>query len=133
MFAFLTRLNPPLARSNQRPRRIWRAPVACLAVALTVTFGPGLASAQSSINTVTVVEYHHTEADAYFVTGRADEQMRLDTVAAFRRTGMSFTATAAAAATADQARVCRLYINVPAAGVSSHYYGTQTMTAERYD
>lgn len=133
MFAFLTCQNLPLARNDQRPRRIWRAPVACLAVALTLPFAPGLASAQSSVNTVTVVEYHNTEADAYFVTGRADEQATLDRFPAFRRTGMSFSATAAAAATADQARVCRLYINVPAAGVSSHYYGIQTMTAQRYD
>ena len=133
MFALLNHFYPLFSRSDQRPRRMGSATVTRLAVALTLTFGAGCAAAQSSASTVTVVEYHNTVGDAYFVTGRAAEQAALDTVAAFRRTGMSFTATAAAAATADQAHVCRLYINLPAAGVSSHYYGTQAMTAQRYD
>ncbi len=103
-----------------------------LLASLATTCMAGLAAAQIP-NTVTVVEYHNTDLDAYFVTSQAGEQAALDRVASFRRTGMSFTATAAASATAGQIRVCRLYINLPAAGVKSHYYGAQTATTQPFD
>ena len=48
---------------------------------------------------MTVVEYYNKTLDAYFMTGRTPEQSALDGVADFQRTGMTFQATATAAAT----------------------------------
>ena len=35
--------------------------------------------------TVTVTEYYNRDLDSYFITGRADEQQALDSVATFSR------------------------------------------------
>ena len=82
-------------------------------------------SAQVQAQNVTVVEYHHKVLDAYFVTGRADEQAGLDGIAVFQRTGMTFQATAVAGANANQAKICRFYIGLTNPFVSSHFYGLQ--------
>lgn len=79
---------------------------------------------------VTVVEYYNKTLDAYFITGRASEQATLDTVVAFQRTGMTFAATAAAAATASQTKICRFYISTTTPYTSSHFYGRQTVDCE---
>ena len=90
--------------------------VACLA-ALFV----GLVSAQQ----VSVVEYQNTSLDAYFITGRADEQAVLDKASGFRRTGMTFAATpASTGALLGRPSVCRYYISIPSPFTSSHFYGT---------
>lgn len=90
--------------------------VACLA-ALFV----GLVSAQQ----VSVVEYQNTSLDAYFITGRADEQAVLDKASGFRRTGMTFVATTASTgALLGRPSVCRYYISIPSPFTSSHFYGT---------
>lgn len=76
--------------------------------------------------TVTVVEYYNRALDAYFMTGRAAEQTLLDALPAdFSRTGMEFAATAAAAATAPQVRVCRFYVNTVSPLTNTHFYGRE--------
>ncbi len=80
---------------------------------------------------VTVVEYYNRPLDAYFITGRSAEQATLDALPAdFSRTGMQFTATAAATASATQARICRFYIRLSAPFASSHFYGREGIDCE---
>ncbi|MEO7256224.1 MAG: hypothetical protein ABIZ64_18515 [Casimicrobium sp.] len=84
------------------------------------------ASAQS----ITVVEYYNKSLDAHFITGRTDEQTALDGVADFKRTGMTFQATAVATATSSLTKICRFYISVASPYVSSHFYGRQGIDCE---
>ena len=72
---------------------------------------------------VTVVEYYNKTLGAYFITGRASEQVTLDSVAAFQRTGMTFQAVTAASAASTLTKICRFYIHGTAPYVSSHFYG----------
>ena len=91
--------------------------------------GAALALAASA-QTVTVVEYYNRALDAYFVTGRASEQSVLDGIADFQRTGMTFQATATAAAAAGQTKICRFYISATSPYTSSHFYGRQGIECE---
>ena len=84
----------------------------------------------SSANAVTVVEYYNKTLDAYFITGRANEQALLDPVADFQRTGMRFEATAVATAPASLTKVCRFYISIALPFVNSHFYGRQGIDCE---
>ena len=77
--------------------------------------------------TVTVTEYYNQALDAYFITGRAEEQQALDTVAAFSRTGAAFVALPATAATSKQTRICRFYISIASPFASSHFYGRESV------
>ncbi len=79
---------------------------------------------------ITVIEYHNKSLDAYFITGRANEQNALDAVADFRRTGMSFQAEDATSAPATLTKVCRFYVNVANPLVNSHFYGRQGVDCE---
>ena len=79
---------------------------------------------------VTVVEYYSKTLDAYFITGRASEQATLDTVAAFQRTGMTFTAVSAGSAPASLTKICRFYISTATPYTSSHFYGRQSIDCE---
>jgi hypothetical protein len=72
---------------------------------------------------VTVVEYYNAALDAYFVTGRSNEQAAVDAVAGFQRTGGSIYAVSAASATGTLAPICRYYINTTTPFTSSHFYG----------
>lgn len=87
-------------------------------------------SSQVHAQSVTVVEYYNKTLDAYFVTGRINEQSALDGVADFQRTGMTFQATAVAGATANQTKICRFYISLASPFVSSHFYGRQGVDCE---
>ena len=109
-------------------RKLW-APMLALAVALGVMHAQ--VHAQSSA--VSVVEYYAKTLDAYFITGRAAEQAVLDSVGAFERTGMTFSAVAASAATTNQTRVCRFYVSQASPYVSSHFYGSQTSQSQTGD
>ena len=80
--------------------------------------------------TVNVVEYRNKTLDAYFITGRVNEQVLLDTVADFARTGMTFQATSAASAAATLTKICRFYVNVTSPFVNSHFYGRQGVDCE---
>ena len=80
--------------------------------------------------TVNVVEYRNKTLDAYFITGRVNEQVLLDTVADFSRTGMSFQATDAASAPGALTKICRFYVNVASPFVNSHFYGRQGVDCE---
>lgn len=84
----------------------------------------------ASAQTVTVVEYYNKAIDAYFITGRANEQTILDGVADFQRTGMTFQATAVASAPASLTKICRFYISATSPYVSSHFYGRQGVDCE---
>jgi hypothetical protein len=79
---------------------------------------------------LTVVEYRNKVLDAYFLTGRANEQALLDTVADFSRTGMMFQANSAASAAAAFTKICRFYVNVANPLVNSHFYGRQGIDCE---
>ena len=79
---------------------------------------------------VTVVEYYNKTLDAYFITGRASEQVTLDAVAAFQRTGMTFAAVPAASAATSLTKICRLYISTITPYTSSHFYGRQSIDCE---
>jgi hypothetical protein len=114
-----------ITRVNDRrsPLRWLRAVTAFAVVAGLLP----LASAQS----VTVVEYYNRTLDAFFMTGRSNEKALLDGLSAdFSRTGMQFTATAAATATPSQVRVCRFYIGIASPLVSSHFYGSEGIDCE---
>ena len=80
----------------------------------------GAAAAQTP---VTVVEYYNKNIAAYFLTGRAAEQLLLDGAGDFQRTGATFVATAATVVSAPLDSVCRYRINVPGSAFSSHFYG----------
>ena len=94
--------------------------------AIWCAFNAVTASAQA----VTAVEYYNKVIDAYFLTARANEQVALDGVADFQRTGMTFQAVAAASATAAQTRICRFYISTTTPHTSSHFYGRQGTDCE---
>jgi hypothetical protein len=79
---------------------------------------------------VTVVEYYNTTLDAYFITGRSNEQTLLDGTSGFRRTGMSFQATDATVGSATLSRICRFYISVGNPFTSSHFYGKEGSDCE---
>jgi hypothetical protein len=87
-------------------------------------------SAQTRAQAITVVEYHHSGLDAYFITGRANEQAALNASPAFRRTGMTFQATAAASGTPSDSRICRFYIGLTTPFTSSHFYGREGAECE---
>ncbi len=90
-----------------------------------------LIHAAAVAQSVTVVEYYNRALDAYFMTGRTNEQTLLDGLPAdFSRTGMEFTAAVAAAAVAPQVRVCRFYINTVAPFNNSHFYGREGVDCE---
>ena len=97
------------------------------ALALTAVSGTlSSASAQS----VTVIEYYNKPLDAYFITGRATEQQTLYANTDFQRTGMTFQAIAASAATSATTRICRFYVSTTAPFTSSHYYGREGTDCE---
>ena len=95
-------------------------------VAVLCAFNAVTASAQA----VTAVEYYNKVIDAYFLTARVNEQVALDGVADFQRTGMTFQAVAAASATAAQTKICRFYISTTTPYTSSHFYGRQGTDCE---
>lgn len=79
---------------------------------------------------VNVVEYYNKPLDAYFITGRANEQTALDALASFERTGMSFQAVAASGAPASATRICRFYINTVTPFANTHFYGREGIDCE---
>lgn len=102
-------------------------------LALTATLCVLHEQVHAQSTAVSVVEYYAKTLDAYFITGRAAEQAVLDSVGAFERTGMTFSAVAASAATSNQTRVCRFYVSQASPYVSSHFYGSQTSQSQTGD
>jgi|GEM_PF-1334408 len=74
---------------------------------------------------VTVAEFYNTGLDAWFISGRPDEQYLLDNTSGFRRSGATFQAKSALASdlTAAEDAVCRYYISIASPYTSSHFYG----------
>lgn len=97
---------------------------------MVVSAAFALSAFSANAQTVTVVEYYNKAVDAYFITGRANEQAGLDSVSDFARTGMTFQATVVTAATAAQTKICRFYISVASPYTSSHFYGRQGTDCE---
>jgi hypothetical protein len=87
-------------------------------------------SASVVANALPVVEYYNSALDAYFITGRANEQTLLDGSASFRRTGMSFQATEATVAGTALSRICRFYVSTSNPFSSSHFYGKEGSDCE---
>jgi hypothetical protein len=85
---------------------------------------------QTHAQTVNVVEYRNKTLDAYFITGRANEQALLDTLADFSRTGMTFQAVSAATSNAALTKICRFYVSLASPFVNSHFYGRQGTDCE---
>ncbi len=84
----------------------------------------------SAVSAVTVVEYHNSALDAYFITGRSGEQTLLDSVPSFRRTGMTFQATSGTDASGAFTRICRFYVSLTNPYTSSHFYGKEGVDCE---
>ncbi len=80
---------------------------------------PIITHAQS---TVTVVEYVNVKSNVLFITGRADEQALLDGIPDFKRTGSTFTARPASAASGNFQPVCRYRIQLTPS-YATHFYG----------
>ena len=97
------------------------------ALALTAVSGT-LSSAWAQ--SVTVIEYYNKPLDAYFITGRVAEQLKLDASGDFLRTGMTFQAVEAASAPAGMIRICRFYISSVSTFTSSHFYGREDSDCE---
>ena len=99
--------------------------------ARVLALATGCVAFAAQAQSVTVVEYYNTSLDAYFITGRTDDQAALDAASTvFRRTGMTFQATAAASATSQQTKICRFYITSTTPYTSSHFYGRQGVDCE---
>ena len=82
-----------------------------------------LAATPALSSNVTVVEYYNRDLDAYFITGRTNEQTAVDAVASFQRTSGTFAATSALTDTAGLTPICRYYISLTSPYTSSHFYG----------
>jgi carboxyl-terminal processing protease len=91
---------------------------------------------------VTVVEYFNPSINAYFLTGRADEQTTLNARFDFQRTGMSFVTASAASvagsggsgsagsATDSLDAVCRYRVQITGSSFTSHFYGLSADCAQ---
>jgi hypothetical protein len=90
-------------------------------------------SAPAGPTTVTVVEYHHSVFDHYFITPVVDEIALLDAHAPpfqdWSRTGFSFNAYAKAGAPAASVAICRFF-NDHFAPKSSHFYAAHGFGCE---
>ena len=91
---------------------------------------PALVNAQARDETLIVVEYHVKSLDAYFITGRANEQQILDRTGDISRTGVTFQAINAVNANPDLTKICRFYVSRTIPFVSSHFYGRQGKDCE---
>jgi hypothetical protein len=78
----------------------------------------------------TVVEYYNKPLDAYFITGRVNEQALLDTIADYQRTGMTFQAESITSATVGLSKICRFYVSLTTPFTSSHFYGREGAECE---
>ena len=90
---------------------------------------PQVCFAQSQTS-ITVVEYFNATLNAYFITGRSNEQTALDASPNFLRTGMSFRALSTNPVTGGAGGVCRFYVALAAPYTSSHFYGRQGVDCE---
>lgn len=101
-----------------------------VAFAVGTVVAPTLSNAQARDETLIVVEYYVKTLDAYFITGRANEQQILDRTGDISRTGVTFQAINAVNANPDLTRICRFYVSQSSPFVSSHFYGRQGKECE---
>ena len=97
---------------------------------LVLTLTPAM-SGSLFAQTVTVVEFYNKTLDAYFITGRSDEQQSLDASPDFRRTGMSFDALTASVSNVGVTRICRYYISLSSPFTRSHFYGREVADCDQ--
>jgi len=93
----------------------------------------GTGTTASSNPTVTVVEYHNSDFDHYFITPVVAEIALLDAHAApfqaWSRTGRSFNSYVNATAPANSVAICRFF-NATFAPKSSHFYAPHGLGCE---
>jgi len=93
----------------------------------------GIGTTASSNPTITVVEYHNSDFDHYFITPVAAEIALLDAHAApfqaWSRTGRSFNSYVNATAPANSVAICRFF-NSTFAPKSSHFYAPHGLGCE---
>ena len=93
----------------------------------------GTVPAGANPNTVTVVEYHHSVFDHYFITPVPDEIAKLDARTPpfedWSRTGFSFKAYVNATAPVGSVAICRFF-NDHFAPKSSHFYAAHGFGCE---
>ena len=99
----------------------------------TIVTVSGTGTTGASTPTVTVVEYHNSDFDHYFITPVAAEIALLDAHAApfqaWSRTGFSFNAYVNATAPVDSVAICRFF-NSSFAPKSSHFYAPHGLGCE---
>ena len=83
-----------------------------------------------SLTPIAVVEYFNSTLNAYFITGRSNEQSALDTSPYFSRTGMSFQALSTNPLTGGTEAICRFYVALTVPYTSTHFYGRQGVDCE---
>ena len=100
------------------------------ALAVSLVIAPTLVNAQARDETLIVVEYYIQTLDAYFITGRTNEQQILDRTGDVSKTGVTFQAISAINANPDLTKICRFYVNQTKPFVNSHFYGRQAKECE---
>ncbi|MEQ1595133.1 MAG: hypothetical protein ABL985_08530 [Casimicrobium sp.] len=115
-------------KENAMFAKNWQRSWAAFCTLLALIAG-GLVTAANA-QPVTVIEYYNTTLDAYFITGRSNEQGTLDALPQFTRTGMSFQAVSATGAAAPAVKVCRFYVNLTSPLVNSHFYGLENVDCD---
>lgn len=95
-----------------------------LLVLLVLCCGIASPGGTPAAQTLTVVEYYNAALDAYFITGRPQEQGYLDGLGGdFVRTGMTFGARSSPSGAVGEIRVCRFFVSQSSPFVSTHFYG----------
>ncbi len=97
-----------------------------------LTTGQNSAVADNALNTTrntpasdkTIIEYFNRDAGRYFITGRANEQVLLDRLPAFQRTGMQFAAKSSVYRDIPEVPICRFYSAPESGGSNTHFYGS---------
>lgn len=103
----------------------------CHVLALVLVTWTTVLSGSVFAQSVTVVEFYNKTLDAYFITGRPSEQLSLDALPDFRRTGMTFDAFKASTPTVGVTRICRFYISLSSPFTSSHFYGREGVDCDQ--
>ncbi len=114
----------PAARRFRGPARRLRIPSGVAALVLAALVGGAAVAASGAEPTATIVEYYNASLGHYFMTAYPEEAAMLDAgtaVKGWARTGVEFSAFAAAADAPTAVPVCRFF-GTPGKGPNSHFY-----------
>lgn len=98
---------------------------AFLAIFLGAVLGTANAQLSTSPPRVTVVEFHNTVLDHYFLTAKVEEVAVIDAGGAgpgWRRTGYGFTAFASVGSTCPDCKPVSRFYGTPGLGPNSHFF-----------